>query len=143
MTVLSLVHRESGQCRSFVVDNVNTDTLVPLVLSNVDRETYIMTDEHRAYRGQFRPIYLGHGRVNHSKGEYGRGRVFTNTVEGYFSIFKRGFKGVYQHCAEKHLHRYMAEFDFRYNNRSALGIEDSERSQNALKNIVGKRLTYA
>jgi transposase-like protein len=143
MAVLSLVHRETGQCRSFVVDNVNTDTLVPLVLANVDRETYIMTDEHRAYRGRFRPIYLGHGRVNHSKGEYGRGRVFTNTVEGYFSIFKRGFKGVYQHCAEKHLHRYMAEFDFRYNNRSALGIEDSERSQNALKNIVGKRLTYA
>lgn len=142
MAVLSLVHRESGQCRSFVVDNVNTNTLVPLVLANVDRETYIMTDEHRAYRGMFRPVYLGHGRINHRKGEYGRGPVFTNTVEGFFSIFKRGFKGVYQHCGEKHLHRYMAEFDFRYNNRKANGFNDGERSQQALRGIVGKRLVY-
>jgi hypothetical protein len=138
------VHRESGQCRSFVVDDVTRDTLLPIVLANVDRETYIMTDEAGQYRNPtFRNVFLGHGRVNHSAGEYGRGRIHTNTVEGSFSIFKRGMKGVYQHCAEKHLHRYVAEFEFRYNNRSALGCEDAERSENALRSIVGKRLTYA
>jgi transposase-like protein len=141
--VLSLVHRESGQCRSFVVDNVTRDTLLPIVMKNVDRETYIMTDEAGQYKGQFRSLFLGHGVVNHTAGEYGRGRVHTNTVEGSFSIFKRGMKGVYQHCSEKHLHRYVAEFEFRYNNRSALGVEDAERSTNALRSIVGKRLTYA
>jgi hypothetical protein len=80
--------------------------------------------------------------VNHTAGEYGRGRVHTNTVEGSFSIFKRGMKGVYQHCSEKHLHRYVAEFEFRYNNRVALGFEDGERSTNALRGVIGKRLTY-
>jgi hypothetical protein len=140
--VLSLVHRESGQCRSFVVDNVTRDTLLPIVLQNVQRETYIMTDEATQYRGQFRKVFLGHGVVNHTAGEYGRGRVHTNTVEGSFSIFKRGMKGVYQHCAEKHLHRYVAEFEFRYNNRVALGCDDGERSRQALRGMVGKRLTY-
>lgn len=140
--VLSLVHRESGQCRSFVVDNTTRDTLLPIVLQNVQRETYIMTDEAGQYKGQFRKLFLGHGVVNHTAGEYGRGRVHTNTVEGSFSIFKRGMKGVYQHCAEKHLHRYVAEFEFRYNNRSSLGIEDTERGDNTLRSIIGKRLTY-
>ncbi len=140
--VLSLVHRETGQCRSFVVDSVSRETLLPIVLKNVERETYIMTDEAGQYKGQFRKLFLGHGDVNHTAGEYGRGRVHTNTVEGSFSIFKRGMKGVYQHCAEKHLHRYVAEFEFRYNNRSALGVEDAQRSVAALQNISGKRLTY-
>jgi transposase-like protein len=141
--VLSLVHRESGQCRSFVVDNVSRETLVPIVLANVKRETYIMTDEAIQYKGQFRNVFLGHGHVNHGAGEYVRGRVYTNTVEGSFSIFKRGMKGVYQHCSEKHLHRYVAEFEFRYNNREANGCDDGQRSRQALKSIVGKRLTYA
>jgi transposase-like protein len=140
--VLSLVDRKSGQCRSFVVDNVDRATLVPLVLQNVDRETYIMTDEAGQYKGQFRPLFLGHGRVNHAKGEYGRGVVHTNTVEGSFSVFKRGMKGVYQHCSEKHLHRYVAEFEFRYNNRQALGFDDGKRSVEALRGTTGKRLTY-
>ena len=140
--VLSLVHRESGQCRSFVVDNVTRDQLLPIVLQNVDRETYIMTDEAGVYKGQFRKLFLGHGVVNHTAGEYGRGRVHTNTVEGSFSIFKRGMKGIYQHCSEKHLHRYVAEFEFRYNNRAALGCDDGERSRNALRGLTGKRLTY-
>ena len=74
--------------------------------------------------------------------EWVRGTVYTNTVEGYFSLFKRGMRGVYQHCSEKHLHRYLAEFDFRYNARSALGVEDVERTERALKGIVGRRLTY-
>lgn len=140
--VLALVHRESGQARTFVVDNTRRDTLIPIVMEQVHRETYIMTDEANAYQGQFRHVFLGHGHVNHSAGEYGRGIVHTNTVEGFFSVFKRGMKGVYQHCAEKHLHRYAAEFEFRYNNREANGFTDSMRSVAALRSIVGKRLTY-
>ena len=141
--VLSLVHRETGQCRSFVVDDTTRKTLMTIVLQNVDRESFIMTDEASQYRGQFVKHFLGHGVVNHSAGEYGRGAIHTNTIEGSFSIFKRGMKGVYQHCSEKHLHRYVAEFEFRYNNRVALGCDDGERSVNALRSIVGKRLTYA
>ena len=78
----------------------------------------------------------------HSAGEYVRGTVHTNTMDGYWSIFKRGMKGIYQHCGEKHLHRYLAEFDFRYNQRIALGIDDSARAVKALEGIKGKRLTY-
>jgi len=140
--VLSLVHRESGQVRSFVLDHTSAANIVPIVQRNVDRETYIMTDESQVYRNQFVSSHLGHGRVNHQAGEYGRGRIHTNTVEGFYSIFKRGMKGIYQHCSEKHLHRYVAEFDFRYSNREANGCDDAERSRNALKGIVGKRLTY-
>ena len=142
MVVMSLVHRESGKCRSFVVDKAARANLVPIVKANVDRETYIMTDEHGAYVRQFRDIYLGHGVINHKAGEYGRGRIHTNTVEGSFSIFKRGMKGIYQWCAEKHLHRYVAEFAFRYSNRAALGVNDADRADILLRGIVGKRLTY-
>ena len=141
MPVLSLVHRESGQSRSFVVDKATREHIMPIVQANVDRETYIMTDESRIYTG-VHFTFLGHGTVNHHAGEYGRGRIHTNTVEGYFSIFKRGMKGVYQWCAEKHLHRYLAEFDFRYNNRAALGCNDADRADALLRGIVGKRLTY-
>ena len=80
--------------------------------------------------------------VAHNAGEYGRGDIHTNTIEGYFSIFKRGMKGIYQHCSEKHLHRYLAEFDFRYNQRKALGINDSQRTKAVLQSAKGKRLTY-
>ena len=80
--------------------------------------------------------------MKHSAGEYVRGDVHTNTVEGYFSVFKRGMRGTYQHCKEKHLHRYLAEFEFRYNSRIALGIGDAERADGILKGIVGKRLLY-
>jgi transposase-like protein len=139
--VLSLVHRESGEVRSFVVDDTNRDTILPIVHANIDRETYIMTDEHRNYVRQFKD-YLGHGTVAHASGEYGRGRIHTNTVEGYYSIFKRGMRGVYQWCAPKHLHRYVAEFDFRYSNRIALGCDDLERADRMLRGVVGKRLTY-
>ena len=100
-----------------------------------------MTDESRLY---MRPgkWFASHETVTHSRGEYVRGDVHTNTIENYFSVFKRGMRGVYQHCSEQHLHRYLAEFDFRYNRRSALGIEDAERTRSALAGIVGKRLTY-
>ncbi len=83
-----------------------------------------------------------HETVKHSVNEYVRGDVHTNSAEGFFSIFKRGMKGIYQHCAEKHLHRYLAEYDFRYNHRSALGVNDSERATAMLGGIVGRRLTY-
>ena len=139
--VLSLVHRESGQSRSFVVEKATREYIMPIVMKNVDRETYIMTDESRIYTGAHFS-FLGHGTVNHHSGEYGRGRIHTNTVEGFYSIFKRGMRGVYQWCAEKHLHRYVAEFDFRYNNRAALGCNDADRANNLLQGIVGKRLTY-
>jgi hypothetical protein len=86
--------------------------------------------------------FASHETVNHSIGEYARGDVFTNTVEGSFSIFKRGMKGVYQHCGEQHLHRYLAEFDFRYSNRAKLGCNDEVRADRALVGITGKRLTY-
>ena len=142
MAVLSLVHRESGAVRSFVVEKATAEHMVPIVVANIDRETYIMTDESKAYPKALRNHFLGHGRVNHGAGEYVRGRVTTNTIEGYFSIFKRGFKGIYQHCSEKHLHRYMAEYDFRYTNREANGFNDGQRSVEALKGIVGKRITY-
>jgi hypothetical protein len=82
------------------------------------------------------------GWVNHGKGEYGRGDIHTNTLEGYFSIFKRGMKGVYQHCGKRHLHRYVAEFEFRYNNRIALGVDDGERPRNAISGAAGKGITY-
>ena len=139
--VLALVDRQSGQSRAFVVDKVMQSQVMPIVHANLDRETYIMTDESSVYRKQFTD-YLEHGVVNHKRDEYVRGPIHTNTVEGYFSIFKRGMRGVYQWCAEKHLHRYLAEFDFRYSNRIALGCNDEDRADRLLSGIVGKRLTY-
>jgi len=100
-----------------------------------------MTDEGGHYMRIGR-AFAEHGVVNHKREEYVRGDIHTNTVEGYFSIFKRGMKGVYQHCSEKHLHRYLAEFDFRYNNRVAKGVDDGARTKVMLRGIVGKRLTY-
>ena len=104
-------------------------------------EARVMTDEANQYR-KLDAEFADHGSVNHSAGEYGRGEVHTNTIEGYFSIFKRGMKGVYQHCANKHLHRYVAEFEFRYNHRIANGVDDEKRASRALEGVVGKRLKY-
>ena len=139
-TVLSLVER-GGKVRSFHVDNAKGTTVIPIVEENVERETAIMTDEAGQYRDRL-DGFASHDVVTHSRGEYVRGNIHTNTIEGYFSIFKRGMKGVYQHCAEKHLHRYLAEFDFRYNNRIAQGIDDMDRFCYVLSGAVGKRLTY-
>jgi hypothetical protein len=100
-----------------------------------------MTDEAGQY-AHLGKEFMSHEYVNHRAGEYGRGEVHTNTVEGLYSVFKRGMKGIYQHCSERHLHRYVAEFDFRYNNRVRLGINDEARTEMALRGIVGKRLTY-
>jgi transposase-like protein len=138
--VLTLVER-GGVARSFHIDGTTMGTLVPIIRTNVRRESYLMTDQASWYKG-LGYEYADHGAVDHSKDEYVRGEITTNTVEGYFSIFKRGMKGVYQHCSEKHLHRYLSEFDFRYSNRAALGVNDEGRSAVALQGIVGKRLTY-
>jgi transposase-like protein len=140
MAVLTLVER-GGRARSMVVDSVGMDTVMPIIKANIDRESRIMTDEAPQYR-YMKLAFADHGKVLHRKGEYVRGEVHTNTIEGFFSIFKRGMRGVYQHCSEKHLHRYLAEFDFRYSNREATGCNDAARADRMLKGIVGKRLTY-
>jgi transposase-like protein len=137
---LTLVHR-GGSARSFHVDDNTVFSLLPIIHYNIQRETAVMTDEANWYKSLGK-TFASHETVKHSVNEYVRGHITTNTVEGYYSIFKRGMKGVYQHCAEKHLHRYLAEFDFRYNNRIKLGIDDVQRADRALKGIVGKRLTY-
>jgi len=138
--VISLVER-GGKVRSFHVENADKPTVNKIVNANIDRETRIHTDESRLY-GDIEFTFAKHETVHHSSGEYARDDVTTNTVEGFFSIFKRGMTGIYQHCDEKHLHRYLAEFDFRYNNRVKLGVNDVERADIALTGIVGKRLTY-
>ena len=138
--VMTLVER-GGSARSFHIDNTSVSQIVPILRQNVHRDSRLMTDEAQHYKAVGKE-FADHGRVEHSVDEYVRGDIHTNTVEGYYSIFKRGMKGVYQHCAEKHLHRYLAEFDFRYSNRVRLGIDDENRSARALKGITGKRLTY-
>jgi len=138
--VLTLVERR-GSARSFHVDGVRVMDLKPIMEQNISREAKLMTDELKSYN-EFGRELVSHEQVTHSKGEYVRGEAHTNTVEGYFSAFKRGMKGTYQHCKEKHLHRYLSEFDFRYSNRVALGINDVARAKKALRGVVGKTLTY-
>jgi len=142
--VLALVDRATGTMRSFTFDKYNSEQVHPIVRANISREARLMTDEARMY------IKLGkefaeHGTTLHGIKQfvdYSDRTIHTNTVEGAFSIFKRGMKGVYQHCGEQHLHRYLAEFEFRYNTRTANGFDDRQRSGAALQGIVGKRLTY-
>lgn len=142
LKVLALVDRDSGRSRAFVIDRVASSEITPIVLRNIAREARIATDEAKYYLFAGRH-FEDHKSVNHSAGEYVRGNVHTNTIEGYFSIFKRGMRGVYQWCGKNHLHRYLAEFDFRYSNREANGVDDRTRADNLLKGVVGKRLTYA
>ncbi len=138
--VFSLVER-GGSVRSHHVPAVNAKTLWPILVSQVDRGSFLMTDE-AAPSKMMGKEFGRHQSVNHHIGEYVRGEAHTNTIEGYFSILKRGIVGTYHHVSQEHLKRYLAEFDFRYNERSALGIEDAERSRKAIKGIEGKRLTY-
>ncbi|WP_293942919.1 IS1595 family transposase [Sphingomonas sp.] len=141
MAVLALVDRDTGKCRMFNVENGSGALIQPIVLDNLAREARLMTDEATMYRSIGRQ-FAEHSAVNHQRKEYARGDVTTNTVEGAFSIFKRGMRGVYQHCGEHHLHRYLAEFEFRYSNREALGCNDADRTDAMVRGIVGKRLTY-
>lgn len=138
--IVSLVER-GGNVRSFHVAVADGSTVANIVNENILRETRLHTDESRLYT-KVGALFADHETVNHSAKEYARGDVNTNSVEGYFSIFKRGMKGVYQHCKEKHLHRYLAEYDFRYNHRVKLGFNDGDRATLAVRNAVGKRLTY-
>ena len=142
--VLSLVDRDTGRLRSMVLDSVTSNEVTAAVGANVSADARLLTDSSNVYR-RIGSVMAGHEAVNHSKGEYVRASdvtIHTNTVEGTFSIFKRGMRGIYQHCAAKHLSRYLAEFDFRYSNRIAVGVDDKARAENALRGFAGKRLTY-
>jgi len=143
--VVTLVER-AGRARSQKTENVTAATLRGVVFGNVDTKSRLMTDELRAYQGIGRR-FAGHDTVHHEEEEWARQlahgiKAHTNTVEGFFSLLKRGIYGCYFHVSEAHLHRYLAEFDFRYSNRIKLGVDDTERSRRALKGVVGKRLTY-
>lgn len=143
-SIVALVER-GGSVRTFHVERADKATVTRIVNENVVREATLYTDESRLY-GDVKGHVATHDTVEHSAGEYVRyeacGPVHTNTVEGVFSVLKRGMHGTYHHCGEKHLHRYLAEFDFRYNNRTALGVDDVTRAAVALQGIVGKRLLY-
>ena len=146
--ILSLVER-GGEVRSFYVEGTKSEDVAKIVRENVAKESHLNTDEHRMYR-KVGEDFASHDAVNHSKKEYGRyeggrekGRLITtNTVESFFSVFKRGMRGVYQQCDEKHLHRYVTEFDFRHNARQSLGVTDQQRTARAVMGGKGKRLTY-
>ena len=127
--------------RSFHVRVANVKQVRDILVTNASRKSKLYTDESRLYTNTGKE-FAEHDTVNHSSKEYVRGEVHTNTIEKVFSVFKRGMRGVYQHCKEKNLHRYLAEFDFRYNSRVALGYNDQDRTDLAIKGIVGKRLTY-
>ena len=141
--IMTLVDRDSGAARSIVMDKLNADTIATVLRENIAKEARLRTDGAQYYKGPGKEY--DHGYVDHAKDEYVSREnpdVHTNTVENYYSVFKRGMKGTYQHCARRHLHRYCAEFDFRYSNRSALGVGDVERADRILAGVRGKRLTY-
>lgn len=138
--VVALVER-GGKAKVFHVAVADKATVSRLVMENVDKATRLHTDESRLYVGAA-DVFASHETVKHSKGEYARGDVNTNSAEGFFGVFKKGMKGVYQHCSEKHLNRYVTEFGFRHNSREYLGFNDSQRTDLAIIGTVGKRLTY-
>jgi hypothetical protein len=139
--IVSLVER-GGRVRSFHPAVADTANVIGIVVDNIHRESRLHTDESKLYTFIGQTHFAKHETVKHTAKEYARGDVTTNSVEGYFSIFKRGMRGIYQHCDEKHLHRYLAEYDFRYNHRVALGYSDIDRTKAAIKGAEGKRLTY-
>jgi transposase-like protein len=143
--IVALVER-GGNVRTFHVPVADGESVGKIVRENIARESRLHTDESNLYPDIAGSWFQRHDTVKHTAGEYVRydyhGVVHTNSAEGYFSIFKRGMRGIYQHCKEKHLHRYLSEFDFRYNHRIALGFNDGDRAARAVKNADGKRLTY-
>jgi len=140
-TVFALVER-GGTVRSTHISGKTFDGIKGALKANLAPDAKLMTDNARMYWKIGKQVSAEHQRVDHSKYEWVRGEAHTNTIEGVFSVFKRGMIGTYQHCGAQHLQRYLAEFDFRYNHRSALGVEDSQRTIDVLKGIEGKRLTY-
>lgn len=141
--VMTLIERgaDGGRSRSFHVSGTAAADLLPIIKAHVNSGTHVMTDEAGQY-AHLSKSFAAHDFVTHGAGEYGRGLIHTNGVENFYSVFKRGMKGVYQHCSEHHLHRYVTEFDFRYNYRVKLGFDDQARMDRALAGILGKRLTY-
>lgn len=143
--IVSLIDRSTGRAKSFVVtETLNAETVSHILYTNVDRASTLYTDEARHYTRPGKE-FAAHYTVNHAAKEYvryGTPTVTTNTIEGFFGIFKRGMKGIYQHCGQQHLQRYMAEFDFRYTFRAANGYDDAARTVEALKGARGKRLMY-
>ena len=139
-TIFALVERD-GKVKSAHITGKNFAGIKRTFRNHLDKSANLMTDEHKKFR-KIGKQYASHETVNHGRKEYARGIVNTNAIEGVFSIFKRGMTGVYQHCSSKHLHRYLSEFDFRYNNRIALEINDAQRADNILGGVTGKRLTY-
>jgi transposase-like protein len=138
--VVGLVER-GGRVRTFHVQSATAESVRELLVKNVSRKSVLHTDESRIYTETGKE-FAGHHTVVHTRNEYVRGNVHTNTVENVWSVFKRGMKGIYQHCGEAHLPRYLAEFDFRYNRRSALGVSDTERAHDAIRGAAGRRLMY-
>jgi transposase-like protein len=138
--IVALVER-GGEVRAEHMPKVTAKNVRDVLVKHADRRSALHTDESRLYPVVGRE-YASHQTVRHSAGEYARDGVHTNTVEGFFGVFKRGFRGIYQHCGEQHLQRYLNEFAFRYDNRVALGVDDNARAVAALKGIEGKRLTY-
>ena len=138
--VMSLVER-GGSVRSFHIKDLTANTIMDVLDKNVSRDAHLRTDEATIYNS-VGYAFQSHETVKHSADEYVRGDAYTNTVEGFYSIFKRGMKGIYQHCSDRHLHRYLNEFDFRYSNRVAVGVDDLMRTMRAIKGAQGKRLTY-
>lgn len=142
--VLTLIDRDTGRARSIVMTEFSVEEVQRILNENVAKEAYLLTDEAGVYRTPGRD-FMFHGTTNHFAGEYVSKEapwVHTNTVEGYYSVFKRGMKGVYQHCGRQHLHRYTAEFDFRYSHRAKLGVDDVTRFAKIVEGVKGKRLTY-
>lgn len=138
--VVALVERD-GSVRSFHLPKVDSKNLREVLTAQVDRNSYLMTDAFKGYVEIGRE-FADHQAVSHATGEYVRGTAHTNTIEGYFSILKRGIVGVYHHVSQQHLKRYLAEYDYRYNERAAVGVDDNARATKAIQGIVGKRLTY-
>lgn len=141
--ILSIVDRATGRVSSTMMENAPHE-LSKIVVAKISREARLMTDGSPLYQ-RVAWTYREHGAVNHGRREYVNAAdptIHTNTVEGVFSVFKRGMRGVYQHCSRKHLPRYLAEFDFRYSNRIAVCVDDTRRAETALRGVVGKRLTY-
>ena len=137
---MALVER-GGEVRAMHMPLVTGETIRDALVRNADRASRLHTDESRLYP-KVGAEFAAHETVQHSAGEYARGDVTTNSVEGFFGVIKRGMKGVYQHCGEQHFQRYINEFAFRYNNRAKLGVNDAMRAAMALRGIEGKRLTY-
>ena len=142
--ILGLIDRETKQARTMVIDEATVATVAPIVRQNLAREAQLMTDKAGIYI-KVGKEFAAHHSVDHGAGEYvrkGNREIHTNSIENYFSVFKRGMRGTYQHCGHQHLNRYLAEFDFRYNHRAKLKYTDSQRANKLLAGVVGKRLTY-